>query len=68
MLYSVKMPSFSSGAASILDIGGVFDDEATNVMGEEADAIAMYNDWAAVGGDLRNAMNIVIRNGKTKKS
>lgn len=52
-LYS--SPSFLSGAASVLDIGATFTRFNTSATGEEADARAMWSDWAVVGQDLIEA-------------
>lgn len=46
------MPSFWSGVARLLDLMGVFDDYNRSETPNEADARAMYADWAMVGQDL----------------
>jgi len=45
-------PSFLSGAARVLDLGATFDQYNQSRTGEEADAIALFNDFRAVGLDL----------------
>lgn len=49
-------PSFWSGVARTLDLGGVFDDYNYSASAAEAEARAMRADWTAVGNDLRRAM------------
>ncbi|MCB1310261.1 MAG: hypothetical protein KDK30_18890 [Leptospiraceae bacterium] len=57
MLFPV--PSFLSGAASVLDLGATLEtfDRYNYSEGEgEADFCALRSDWQAVGDDLRNAL------------
>lgn len=49
-------PSFLGGMASVLDIGGTLVEYNAALTPEQADAMALASDWAAVGGDLRTAM------------
>lgn len=49
-------PSFFSGAARVLDIGGVFSEFNFSRSSEEADFRAILSDWRAVGSDLQRAM------------
>ena len=49
-------PSFLSGAARLVDIGGVFDQYNTSDSEEEADSLALASDWSVIGDDLRQAM------------
>ncbi|MBQ7544955.1 MAG: hypothetical protein IJT02_08430 [Synergistaceae bacterium] len=49
-------PTFWSGMGAVLDLGGtmvMFNESASP---EEADNLALANDWAAVGNDIRSAM------------
>jgi len=49
-------PSFAVGVAQILDFGNtlfVYNESNTP---EQADYMATKNDWVAVGGDLRSAL------------
>ena len=49
-------PTFWSGMGDVLDLGGtmvMFNESASP---EEADNLALANDWAAVGNDIRSAM------------
>jgi hypothetical protein len=52
-------PSFASGAARVLDLGGTFDEYNSSATAAEADARALWSDWAVVGEDLRLAMEEV---------
>lgn len=49
-------PSFMEGLARLLDVGGLYDSYNERPTPEEADCIAIYNDWKAVGDDIRQAM------------
>ena len=48
-------PSFLSGVARILDVGGTFDGYNISRDGLQADARALYADWRIVGQDLVRA-------------
>ena len=50
-------PSFLTGAARLVDLGGVFDKYNQSESEEEADSRALASDWLVVGEDLRKAMN-----------
>jgi len=50
------MPSYMSGAARILDMGGTFDEYNSSRTPEEADAKALYADWSVIGQDLLAAV------------
>jgi hypothetical protein len=52
------MPSLVSGAARLVDLGAVYDSYNHSPSPEEADARAMYADWALVGQDLRDAVDV----------
>lgn len=56
-LFLCADPSWLSGAARILDLGGTFDVYNSSATGEEADAKATYSDWAMVGEDLQHAID-----------
>ena len=49
-------PSFVEGMARVLDMGGTLNEYNTSPSGEEADAIAIWSDWAAIGQDMRAVM------------
>lgn len=48
--------SFLSGLARVLDIGGTYNAYNSSESPEQADRIALENDWQAVGDELREAM------------
>ena len=54
--YLFATPSFLSGMAQVLDMGGTMVEYNTQKTGIEADRIALLNDWMAVGNDLRTVM------------
>lgn len=45
-------PSFGSGLARVLDLFGLFDSYNESPKPAEADARAIYSDWAMIGQDL----------------
>jgi hypothetical protein len=49
-------PSFLTGIARLLDLGGIFDVCNERLTGEEADAAASYADWRMTGEDLTRAI------------
>jgi hypothetical protein len=53
--------NFWEGMARVLDVGGtmVVYNESPTI--EEADMRALSSDWQAVGDDLRNTMNIYVK-------
>lgn len=51
------LPSFLSGSARVLDLGGTFDEYNDSPNGQVADARAIYSDWLAVGVALSSCMN-----------
>lgn len=55
--YLFAQPSFLRGAARILDLGATMDWYNESRSPEEADALAIYIDWLAVGDDLNIAMH-----------
>lgn len=50
------MPSFLEGMSRCLDIFGVYDNYNYCRTPEEADFVAIRNDWAAIGDDMRAVM------------
>ena len=50
-------PSWVSGAARLVDLGGVFDRYKTSRSVRVADAQALKNDWDVVGSALQGAMH-----------
>lgn len=49
-------PSLASGMARALDLFGTLDDLEATIGDPEVDALATYNDWRAVGEDIKAAM------------
>jgi len=49
-------PSGLFGVARFLDFGGTFDEYNVSENETEADAKAVYADWAAVGDTIRSSM------------
>ena len=54
--FRYPMPSFASGMARALDLFGALDDLEATIGDPEIDALAVYNDWRAVGEDMEAAM------------
>ena len=50
-------PSFVSGAARVLDLGGTFDGYNRSRSEEDADMRALQGDWAAVGSDMQKEID-----------
>jgi hypothetical protein len=50
-------PSLLSGMAHLLDFWGTYDSYNHSRTIEEADAIALYADWRAVGQELMDALS-----------
>jgi hypothetical protein len=48
-------PSFLEGAARVIDASGSLNVYNSMPTGEEADALATWADWSAVGGDIMAA-------------
>ena len=49
-------PTFWSGMGAVLDLGGTMEIFNESASPDEADTLALANDWAAVGNDIRSAM------------
>ena len=49
-------PSFLEGVARLVDFGGILNVYNFSRTGDEADARAMWMDWAVVGQDMRRVM------------
>jgi hypothetical protein len=52
-------PSFLEGIARVLDIGGTLQEYNRSLTSEQADAVALGADVAAIGQDMYVAMGIV---------
>ena len=55
--YLFARPSVLGGMARILDFGGTLNEYNTSSSPEQADTLALWSDWLAVGDDLRWAFN-----------
>ena len=51
------MPNLAMGVGRIVDIVGTGDEYNESLHPAQADAIAVWLDWHAVGTDIRSAMN-----------
>ena len=49
-------PSFLGGAARLFDFAGTLNVYNISINGEAADARAFYEDWKAIGDDMRIAL------------
>ena len=49
-------PSFIAGLGTAIDLGGTMEIFNESPSPEEADFLALRNDWCTVGKDIRNAM------------
>ena len=56
--YIYARPSFLEGVARIMDIGGTLNEYNYASDGQQADAIAIWSDWAVIGQDMYTAMGI----------
>jgi hypothetical protein len=54
--FLVADTSFVTGAGRLLDWYGIYNSYNTSRTGEEADARALFADWALVGQDIWSAM------------
>lgn len=54
--YLFARPSFAEGVGRIVDFGGTLTAYNVSSSAEEADAVAIYTDWRAVGHELRAAI------------
>ena len=51
-------PSFLEGMARVMDFGGALNEYNTFLSDEDADFVALWMDWSAVGQDMRDAMSM----------
>lgn len=54
--YLFASTGFVSGFARALDIGATFNAYNVSATPEEADSLAIYNDFKTIGDDLRQAL------------
>ncbi len=65
--YLFATPSLLSGAARTLDLWGTFDSYNESLTPGQADSLAIYSDWLAVGKDILSAMNEYSSSGEPEK-
>ena len=53
--YLFARPSALEGIARLMDFGGTLDEYNTANSPQQADTLALWSDWLAVGDDLRAA-------------
>ena len=52
--FLVTNPSFINGIGRSIDLFGQFTEYNKSKSGKEADAKSLYNDWKAIGKDIKN--------------
>lgn len=57
--YLFSSPSFLEGSARIVDFGGTLTEFNRSLDEEQADYLAMYNDWLATGDDIIKAIELM---------
>lgn len=55
--YLFSRPGFLGGMARTMDMFGTFAEYNRSASADDADSIAIYNDWKSVGQDLRMAIS-----------
>ena len=53
-------PNFISGMGMAIDLGATMTQYNVSETPEEADALALNNDWAVVGEEMRKAINHLV--------
>ena len=56
-----NIPSFLSGFASVIDIGGTLNRYNESRSPNEADVMALSSDFIAIGKDMRDAINTLVK-------
>lgn len=51
-------PNAMSGAAGIMDLAGALSEYNSSIDGEQANELAAWADWIAVGADMQSAIDI----------
>lgn len=59
-------PSFWGGMSRLFDFGGTLNSYNISPTGEIADARAFYEDWKAIGDDMRSTLQLYKKNQKNK--
>ena len=60
-------PSFESGAARLVDLGGVFDKYNSRDSERQGDSRELGSDWAAIGEDIKVALKRTTKNLSTSR-
>lgn len=60
-------PSFLTGFSRVLDLGATFERYNEDRTPEEADFLALWSDWAAVGDDIQAALNEFAKGGEASR-
>ena len=53
-------PSFTEGAARVFDFAGTLNEYNRSMTPEQADHLALLQDWRLIGGDIQAAMLAVL--------
>jgi len=59
--YLFNMPGFLLGVASVIDIGGTLHKYNESISPNEADTMALSSDVIAIGKDMREAINTLVK-------
>ena len=65
--FLLSTPSFRTGLGSVINIPGNYYQFNQSKSGKEADALALFMDWACVGEDIRVAIDKEVKDLKTTK-
>ncbi len=55
--YSLPLPTFWTGIARLIDVGGAINRDLIRHLEEQSDADALRSDWEAVGESMRWAIH-----------
>lgn len=65
--YLFAKPSFTSGIARVMDLGGTLQIYNESETAEKADFTAIENDWKITGNDIKTAINKYERQTRDRK-
>jgi hypothetical protein len=65
--FLLARPSFVEGLSRTLDIGCTLDEYNRSVLSEQADYLAISNDWRLIAQDIRKVMTPRALHGKTNQ-
>ena len=54
--FLVSSSSFFTGAGTVINLAGNFFDYNESLTPEQADTLALWNDWAMIGQDMQDVM------------